>query len=171
MVDLTRREADIAVRPTRQPPESLVGRSAGQLASAIYGATALLPVKADPSALPALAELPWIGWDEGSGAAAIRRWMAEHIPSDQVIYRANSMLNICAAARAGIGLAVLPCFLADRAAELTRLRPPDAGLVSDLWLLTHPDLRHTPRIRALLDALYRDLRAKRHALAGQPTED
>ena len=55
------------------------------------------------------------------------------------------------AARSGIGATVLPCYLGDAAPELVRVGAPIAELASELWLLTHPDLRKVGRIRALLD--------------------
>ena len=73
--------------------------------------------------------------------------------TDNVVLRSNSFMIQCAAARAGIGLAVLPCFVAE-GDGLTRLWPPPAEVASELWVLTHRDLRRTPRIRAVLDFFY-----------------
>ena len=64
----------------------------------------------------------------------------------------GSAMGLLAAVRSGIGLAVLPCFVADLDPDLIRCLPPtedDRGL----WLLTHERLRHTPRVRAVLDFL------------------
>jgi DNA-binding transcriptional LysR family regulator len=71
-----------------------------------------------------------------------------------------------AAARAGIGVAALPCFLGDAASELTRLGPPIPALGSELWLLTHRDLRQVARIRAFLDFMDRALRPMRALFEG-----
>ena len=58
-----------------------------------------------------------------------------------------------AAVRSGFGLAVLPSFVADREPDLVRCIPPIEGDPAALWLLTHERLRHTPRVRAVLDFL------------------
>jgi DNA-binding transcriptional LysR family regulator len=166
MLSLTRREADVAVRPTLEPPETLVGRRVAQLGSAVYGArTATLAGISEPG--EGLGEQPWIAWDEGVGPATVGRWMARTVPRAPIVYRSNSLLNQLAACRAGLGLAVLPTFLGDAEPDLVRLLPPQAELVTDLWLLTHPDLRRTARIRACLDFLFDALKAARPLLAGR----
>jgi DNA-binding transcriptional LysR family regulator len=152
MLNLTRREADIALRPTRRPPETLAGRRIAGLASAVY-------VAADAAAAGIDDPGPrWIAWEEGAGPQAIARWLAARVDSHLIAYRSNSMLNQASAVRAGLGRALLPCFLGDGDAALRRLAPPDPELDTELWLLTHPDLQRTARIRALLDLLYESLR-------------
>ena len=158
MLNLTRREADIAVRPTRRPPETLAGRRVAGLASAVYGA-------ADADGGTA-GERRWVAWEEGGGPPLAARWLAEHVDRHAVAYRSNSMLNQASAARAGLGLAVLPCFLADGDPRLQRVGEPLSELETELWLLTHPDLQRTARIRALLDLLFEGLRRQRALLEG-----
>lgn len=157
MLSLTQREADVAVRPTSRPPETLVGRKIGPLGSAVYGR---------PDSPASFEAGPWIAWDEGTGPPAVRRWLEAQVAPAAVAYRSNSLLHQLAACRAGIGLALLPCFLGDGAAELVRRAPPDPSLVTDLWLLTHPDLRRTARIRALMEHLDAALRRLAPRLSG-----
>jgi len=158
MLNLTRREADVALRPTRQPPETLAGRRIAGLASAVYG-----PAGADGGNT---SDRRWVAWEEGGGPPLVARWLAEHVDRHAIAYRSNSMLNQASAARAGLGLAVLPCFLADGDPQLQRVAEPQSELETELWLLTHPDLQRTARIRALLDLLYEALRQKRAQLEG-----
>jgi DNA-binding transcriptional LysR family regulator len=83
------------------------------------------------------------------------------------VLRCNSWLSQCAAARAGLGLAALPCFLGDRAPQLVRVLPPEPSLAGELWLLTHPDLRRTARVRAFMETLARGIRRERDLLEGR----
>jgi DNA-binding transcriptional LysR family regulator len=83
------------------------------------------------------------------------------------VLRCNSWLSQLAAARAGVGLAALPCFLADPTPELIRVLPPEPALAGELWLLTHPDLRRTARVRAFMESLARGLRRERALLEGR----
>jgi DNA-binding transcriptional LysR family regulator len=82
------------------------------------------------------------------------------------VLRCNNWLSQFAATRAGLGLAALPCFLGDGAPELVRVLPPEPALAGELWLLTHPDLRRTARVRAFMEMLARGLRRERLLLEG-----
>lgn len=158
-LSLTRREADVAIRPTREPPPNLAGRRIGPLASAVYGVARFADGRP-------LAALPWIGWDEGSGPPPLNDWQRRNLPAESLRLRSNSMLNQALAAEAGLGVAILPCFLGDSFPSLERLAE-DPAWKTELWLLTHPDLRQAARVRALLDFLYEALRKQRGALAGE----
>ena len=77
---------------------------------------------------------------------------------ERIVYRADSVLAINAAARAGMGVAALPCYLGDADPDLRRIGEPCDELAVPLWLLTHPDLRRVARVRAVLDFLGRPSR-------------
>ncbi|MGD1880256.1 MAG: LysR family transcriptional regulator [Kiloniellaceae bacterium] len=161
MLNLTRREADIALRPTRQPPETLAGRRIAGLASAVY-VSAEGPLPKDPSG----PGQRWIAWEEGAGPPLVARWLAANVDRHAIAYRSNSMFNQASAARNGLGLAILPCFLGDSDARLQRVAPPLRDLDTELWLLTHPDLQRTARIRVLLDMLHDSLHRRRSLFEG-----
>ncbi|MCL4765508.1 MAG: LysR family transcriptional regulator [Hyphomicrobiaceae bacterium] len=160
-VSLSRREADVALRVSNQPPETLVGRRVGRLVFAAYGAAAATDGTAD---VP-LAERDWIGFD--SDHEALVRRFADFLPETRPIFRANSVAVAIAAAKAGIGLAPLPCGIADLEPDLVRVAPLPDDFMRDLWLLTHEDLRRTARIRAFLDFLAAALTAEAPLLEGQ----
>jgi DNA-binding transcriptional LysR family regulator len=77
-------------------------------------------------------------------------WLNEQVPGDHVVLRTGSLVTQLQAARAGLGLAVLPCYLADPEDDLERLFPPLEHLARELWIVTHDDLRGTARVRAFL---------------------
>ena len=152
---LSRREADIAIRPTRQPPETLVGRKVSDISLAIYGQKALwqnaplllnTPLPLDPVSLQKEA---WIGPDVQLGDTALEKWMMDK----RAAYKLDSMLGMQSAVRHGAGIAVLPCYLADADEALLKLSAPIEALTTPLWLLTHPDLRHVARVRAFMQAI------------------
>jgi DNA-binding transcriptional LysR family regulator len=80
------------------------------------------------------------------------------------VHRANSLIALREVARAGVGLAPLPCFLGDADDRLVRVAPPMTEMASNLWLLTHPDLRRMPRVRAVLDAIGEYVSKRRRAM-------
>ncbi|WP_374372830.1 LysR family transcriptional regulator [Dongia sp.] len=163
-LNLSRREADIAIRPTSAPPEAMVGVNVGPLAMATYGVPELA---AQIEAGNAISDLPWIGWEDGADSIAFGGYFQRLVPRPLFVYRANSLLAQISAAEAGIGIAVLPCFAGDGSEKLTRIGAVVDSMSSDLWLLTHPDLRRAARIKAFIDFISGALRKKRRLLAGE----
>lgn len=162
-LDLARHDADVALRPAAKPPDTLVGRRLARIATTIYGAAAYLTNR---PATEDLGKHDWIGPDESLLHLPSARWLRQTVPGTSVRTRVNTLVTAVAAAKAGLGLALLPCFLGDAAPELHRVRSPLPVWDSALWLLTHEDLRHVERVRAILDFLPDALAAARTSLEG-----
>lgn len=161
--DLSRRDADLAVRPTQQPPEHLLGRKICHVAYAPFAADGYLERYAARLALP---KHVWLSPDDSMAGSAVGRYMRRHLGEATVSYRANSLASLAHAARAGLGAVILPCYLGE-SMGLRRMRPPLAEITTDLWLLTHPDLRKTARIRVLADFLAQALEQERDLIEGR----
>ena len=162
MLDLSKRDANIAVRPTLSPPEYLVGKRIGPLAFAVYGAADYLQTTT-ASTLP---EHQWIGLGESQERHRTLQWLQKTIPLEQVGLRMDGFASVAQACADGLGLAVLPCFLGDNLAPLRRMQEPIPELASELWVLTHPDLRKTARIQTVFQLLHRELGKQAMALQG-----
>lgn len=148
--NLSKRDADIAIRATDNPPETLIGRKPARIAWALYGRSADFPGPELPSSED-LWQRKWVSLGEQFTMLSAVRYLARHVAPERVVYKLNTVLGLAEAVEAGIGVGFLPCFIGDARPGLTRLAPPDPDLSADLWLLTHPDLRHTPRVRLFLD--------------------
>ncbi|WIY52063.1 LysR family transcriptional regulator [Devosia sp. YIM 151766] len=159
-LNLNRREADIALRVGNTPPETLVGRRVGQLVFAIYGSENYLAGKGGTG----LEQHDWIGFD--TEHAALTRRFSAFLPAAQPLLRTNSIAAAIAATKAGMGLAPLPCGLADLEPDLVHVAALPEDFTLDLWLLTHEDLRQTARIRAFLDFLAGELAREAPLLKG-----
>jgi len=139
--------ATVALRVGNAPAETLVGRRVGRLAFAVYGSAGYRARWPETD----LAQHDWIGFD--SEHEALVRRIGRFLPEAKPTLRTNSVAAALFAAKAGLGLAPLPCGLADLEADLVRIAPLPEDFTLDLWLLTHEDLRQTARIRAFLDFL------------------
>jgi DNA-binding transcriptional LysR family regulator len=159
---LTRRDADVAIRVAAQAPEGLVARRIADVATAAYAA------RASPRRRPEtpLAELDWLSPDESLAHLGSFRWLRANVPAERIVATGNSLLFLRAAAAAGLGAAPLPCYLGDADPALERLGEPLPDASAGLWLITHPDLRHVARVRALLDFAADDLRRQRPVFEG-----
>ena len=168
--NLTRREADIAIRPTPEPPEGLAGHLVAELAYAVYGAPEYLSgqrAHSGPAPGVDFLQSDWIGWDDALAGSVGARWMRQHVPPDRVGFRADSLVAMREAARTGMGLTLLPCFFGDGVVGLARATPePLPDLRSGLWLLTHQDLRYSARVRAVMDFMSAGLARERPVFEG-----
>jgi DNA-binding transcriptional LysR family regulator len=155
--DLSRRQADLALRATSAPPEYLIGRRVLRLPWFFYGGKAYLQNRGTPRSMSELANHDLVGADEALRRLPAYDWLHRAFPSDVIVATANQLNTIAAMIATGLGLGVLP---ADQQRQgLVRLFSVDPEFSSDLWLLTHPDLRRVARIRAFLDHLFESLRA------------
>lgn len=148
--DLARREADIVVRSTTSPPQSAVGRKLCTLASTFYATPAYTARFDDAAPFDAY---EYLLPDDSFQDFKPAQWLHRTHPTCVVVFRSNTLLALQQSARLGMGVAPLPCFVGDADTSLRRLRPPQPEFASQIWLLTHSDLRHTARIRALMDFL------------------
>jgi DNA-binding transcriptional LysR family regulator len=96
-------------------------------------------------------------------------WLARAAPATAFVYRTSSLVNQLVAAKAGIGVALLPCYLGDGHLELARaLADPIPELVGELWIVTHADLKGTARVRAFFDIVGEGLTHERGVFEGKP---
>lgn len=147
---LTKREADLAIRPTNTPPETLVGRRVGRIKQAVYGRKDRWKQLGEALKVEDLMDEPWIGPDSHMGDLAMEHWVASNVPESNCRYRLDSVLAIQIAIGKGSGVAVLPCYLGDADDQLHRITEPLPELETQLWMLTHQDLRRVTRIKTLM---------------------
>lgn len=157
-LSLTRRDADIAIRATANPPDGLVGRRVASIRWAIYGRSEDVPTDMTVDDLSTLA---WVAAGDGLSSLKTFRSMQDGTPADRVVLRVNSVPALEQAVAAGIGVGYLPCFSGERHPELKRLGPP-TDPIAELWLLTHPDMRRSTRVRLFLDHAAAALQQMKH---------
>lgn len=165
-LNLSKRDADIAIRASDAPGETLVGRRLATLSWAIYGRAADAPVPAGDSAPPDLFARDWVALGDQLAHVKAARYVREKVAPERIALRSSAVLGLTEAVEQGIGIGPLPCFIADQRPELARLLPPDPDFSTGLWLLTHPDIRNAPRVRAFMDFVGGELAKKRGLIEG-----
>ncbi|MBI3452433.1 MAG: LysR family transcriptional regulator [Rhodospirillales bacterium] len=162
VADLSRREADVAIRLTNDPPDRLVGRRLLKFAKAIYASHTYLARRARVGEPPSFS---WISWDDPSSGP---QWAQNSpYPKAPIRHRVGDPAALLAAVKADMGIAMLPCFMGDAEPSLRRLAAADPVHGRDLWLLTHEDLRRTARIRKFLDFMADAILRHRDLLEGR----
>lgn len=149
VLDLSRREADIALRATRPSQGDLFGRKLADVRWCFYGASGTDV----PKNRRDLVRFSVIRWAEATQPTKAAAWLAKHLPDAPAGYRTGSLVNQFMAAKAGLGLALLPCYLGDADGGLVRVLAPLSDLTTELWLVTHRSLKDTARIRAFMDVV------------------
>jgi DNA-binding transcriptional LysR family regulator len=165
LLSLTRREADIAVRFSRPPDRHLVARKVADFANAPYCSKGYIARRGRPKA-------PYESQDfvgELKEHLPAARWIEQHAAKGKgrIVFKSSSTFAQHAATLAGLGIAMLPCYLADPEPDLVRIGPPEPAMGRAVWLVVHEDLQRTPRIRACVDFLAQRLGAQSAWFSGK----
>lgn len=168
-LNLSKRDADIAIRATDDPPETLVGRRVATLLWSVYGRRSDFPeiTAGEGCDKKRFAENDWVALGDQFGHLKAARFVRDTVPPERIALKLNTVLGLAEAVEQGIGIGPLPCFIADRRPDLVRLCEVNPDFGAGLWLLTHPDLRASPRIRAFLDCAAAELVKARALLEGE----
>jgi len=141
--NLTQREADVAVRVAASAPEHLIGSRWGDIHMAAFAATDVVAASA-PNAGPS--DYAWIAWDKSLGPVT-DVFLQKNAPHAEVVMRLSQLSAILQATVDGLGATLLPCLMGDAHPGLRRVTAPFSTGAS-LWVLTHPELRRSARVRA-----------------------
>ena len=164
---LARREADLLIRQDVPDLAGIVTRKLGRTAHAVYAHPDQRPADLSREVLRAAT---WIGFDEEHIYMPGQRWMLNLLDGARPAVRVNNWLLMRETVRAGVGLAVLPCFMGDADPVLRRIGGPIEEAGTDQWLLVHRDLRVLPRIRGVMDAIIGLFQAERAVIEGVAPE-
>lgn len=150
-VRLSEREADIAIRQTNKPLDTLIGTRLTTVASAVYGSREYCAaVKSGQAAEQ------WIGVD---CCEYHRTWTKQAWPQAEHAFYVDETSLTLAALKEGLGVGFLPCFLGDADPKLMRFHEPETKHELGLWLLYHRDLRNIKRVALFREHMQREIRA------------
>lgn len=162
LLDVARREADIAIRMDNNPPGTLVGKRLFAYTTSIYAHPDYLTER-DFVNHPEQA--CWLGWSEGE--SRFPDWTQDTEYSQVPVWGSfNSVGLQIELARSKMGLAMLPCIAGDDHPGLVRATKREPSPSRDIWILTHEDLRRTARIRVFMDFAEKVLRENKAMLQG-----
>lgn len=166
-LNLTRHEADVALRILPTTQSSLLVRKAGAIAFAVYAGRGYVERRGTPRTRADLAKHVLLGFDESLDGAAESKWMAASTGGRPYVIRSNSTNTLLAGVCADLGLAILPCFAADREDGVVRVLDGATVVTRDLWLVVHKDMARVPRVRVVMKYLADQVRADAALLLGR----
>lgn len=156
---LPQREADIAIRLTNSPSDTLIGKRIVTVASTIYGRSSYIERLRKEKRKP-----KWIGVE---CCEFHRSWTKQVCREPSHNFISDDTLLTLSAIREGIGVSFLPCFMGDADPLLMRYREPDPAHDLGLWILLHPDLKRTARVLAFRDHMANEIVRKRDLFEGK----
>jgi len=159
VANLSHREADLTLRPENKPQATLEGQRIAAIESAVYGSARYCRRQRNMDIENHPEGCLWILPDETFSHLATGRWYRKHLKNVTSFIRCNSLQSMHALAKAGTGLAVLPCYLGESARELRRLSDPLEGESVDLWLHVNQDTQQMARVRIVMEYLVERLQA------------
>ncbi len=163
-LNLAKREADIAIRPSQFRHDSVFQRAIANLEFGLYAADAYLSRRGSPQFAEGSPGHVFIGMTDDIGPIVDHEWLGQVTARAAVAVRCNGREPMATLAAAGVGIACLPCFLGDATPGLRRLATPTPGPVRKLWLGVHRAARRTPRIRTSAAFIADGLRRLQRAL-------
>ncbi|KIF83771.1 LysR family transcriptional regulator [Noviherbaspirillum autotrophicum] len=143
--NLYRREADLALRLSRPEAPGLAARPLAQIGYGLYGASGWIG--------RASQEWEFVGYNDSLRETPQQQWLEKVAGARPFVLRSNDLAALYQACRAGLGIAVLPHFLARDDPALVALAEYPCPVARQLWLVVHPDVRRSPRVKAVADAL------------------
>ena len=156
---LAQRDADIAIRLTNSPPDTLIGRRIVTVASAIYGHQNYVEKLRQENREP-----KWIGVE---CCGFHKTWTKQESGKQPHNFISDDTLLTHAAVREGLGVSILPCFMGDADPTLVRYCEPDPAYNLGLWILLHPDLKRTARVLTFRDHMTKAINEKRDLFEGK----
>jgi len=164
-LDLSKGEADVAFR-SGDTDDELVGRKIADSIWAVYASSGYVDRHGKPARVEDLSQHHLVGFDEPMSKHRVAKWLSDVAPNAKIVARNNSVLGLMYAVKSGVGIGALPTAIADSEPDLVRVLGPIPELARSWRLLTHPDLRRTPRIAAFFDFVVQEREALKPILTG-----
>jgi len=164
-LDLSKGEADVAFR-SGDTDDELVGRKIADSVWAVYASRGYVERHGQPERIEDLSRHALVCFDESLSQHRASKWLAEVAPGATIAARNNSVLGLVYAVKAGVGVGPLPTAVGDDQQDLVRVLGPIPELARSWRLLTHPDLRRTPRVAAFFDFIIAEREALKSILTG-----
>lgn len=150
-IDLSRREADVALRAMRPSEGDLFGRKLADIRWGFFASADYVKTHGAPKRPDDLAKHVVVGWSDSAPQTKAAAWLMKHVPPSAIGFRSSTVLSQYIAAKDGLGVALLPIYLPAGDESLTHAFGPLKDLVTEMWIVTHRSLKDTARVRAFME--------------------
>jgi DNA-binding transcriptional LysR family regulator len=156
--NLSRREADIVIPTVNEQPDYMVGRQLAPIIIGLYASKAYVDRHGKPQKLGDLSSHRILFPNEALAGLPLIKWLRKYVPSNAIAASSDKLTGLYKIAQQGLGIAPLPHYVGDSDPDLVKVMELPQRFHRNIWILTHPDLRHTARIRAFMKFMYQATR-------------
>jgi DNA-binding transcriptional LysR family regulator len=159
--NLTKREADIVIPAVNIQPDYMVGRKLSPIYFRLYAAKSYIDRNGMPESVQAFEHHSFLAPNEALASISASKWLRKYVPDRCIVATGDKLTTLYRLARQGIGIAPLPHYVCETDETMDEVMelPPDCH--RHVWILTHPDLRSTARIKAFMQFMYHESNAER----------
>lgn len=162
---LSKREADIFISFPRPVERRLLIRKIGEFRVGLYAASAYFEHRGEPRRKADLDRHDFVDYIDDQIQIEAVRWLADVVTARNVVFRSTSLIAQYTSASAGLGIAMLPTFVAAHNRDLKPVLP-ELATTRDIWLSVHEDLVDISRINAVTRFLADQVRQDKELLMG-----
>jgi DNA-binding transcriptional LysR family regulator len=167
ILDLSKGDADVAIRVAPLEDSNLIGRKISEQAWGFYASRTYAARHGTMSCPDDINRHAVILFDRELADIQVSRWLRRIVADANIAARCNSVSGALLTVKTGVGVAMLPSHIGDAEADLVRLFGPMTDIASGIYLIAHPDLHKTPRVRAFFDFMIAEIEKFRPLLAGK----
>jgi DNA-binding transcriptional LysR family regulator len=156
--NLSKREADIAIRPASEVPLHLIGRNLGELNFGIYASKKYLNTAVvGDDFIDEINKHHFIALDESLEHLKSKQWLDSKLEDDSKVYKVDDLTIMAEMCNAGVGLALLPHYFTKNYKGLELVYQPKEFVGSHIWILTHKNMSKVPKVKTCTDFLYDEI--------------
>ena len=157
--DLSKREADIVIPTANEQPDYMVGRKLAPIILRLYASVSYVQQCGIPKNIGDLASHSLLLPNEALAGLPVIKWLKKYVPSNAITASSDKLTGLYKFAQQGLGIAPLPHYVGDPNPNLVKVMEVPQKFHRTIWILTHPDLRHTARIRAFMNFMYNEVKS------------
>jgi len=168
--NLSKREADIVIPAVNTQPDYMVGKKLAPIHIRLYGATTYLERYGTPTSTADFHKHHFLMPNEFFSGLPANKWLRKYVHDENIVACCDKLTGLYHLARQGLGLTILPHYIGDSDSGMVELMdlPPECS--HHVWILTHPDVRFTARIKAFMQFMYQETEGEYNQAAKKLTQ-
>lgn len=155
--NLTKREADIVVPAINMQPDFMVGRKLSRIFFRLYASRHYVKKHGMPATTDEFSSHHFLVPNESLAALSVTQWLNKHVPAHCVAAASDKLSTLFKFAQQDLGIAALPHYVGQSDENMLEILELPDDCHRNVWILTHPDLRNTARVRAFMQFMYQSI--------------